>query len=266
MPYSLQQKDSVTVSAWTEPLSESESRLDLCFQVADTNLAFRGQDLEVIEKSVIGKRMSLADDLNRFESLKALVANESRLKGNRICRCVGSLSLDVLPQRPAALPCRRRSRELVMRPESVKGFWDGEPRAKNATRTLFKGYFGSPHRAVFKEKDSGGASRILGRKRPDAAFFEANLPELDGIDLASRIINDQRSRSKCIVLVTAVSMESDVLESLKRVDWRQYASRIFEHDTKNWDWKRLRLGRDRDELKPSNRLLDEEVEGLGALK
>ena len=81
-------KHSVTLSVWNELANKIQIRLDLCFQVADTMLVFRVWGLEVIEKSVIGKGMSLTGDLNRFDQLKTLVAKNLRLNRSRIAHCV----------------------------------------------------------------------------------------------------------------------------------------------------------------------------------
>jgi signal transduction histidine kinase/CheY-like chemotaxis protein len=99
--------------------------------------------------------------------------------------------------------------------------------------------------AVESARDGPGALRAAERLRPDVAFIDLNMPEMDGYELAKRLRATPWGRNATLVALTGMGQKADVIETR--------AAGFDEHLTKPADPARVALiaaGGDKDKIVP----------------
>lgn len=85
---------------------------------------------------------------------------------------------------------------------------------------------------ISRATDGQEALRIAGERRPDLVILDTMMPEMDGLEVAQRIREDQELRSIPIIMLTARSQEADV--------WRGWQAGVDSYLTKPLDLNVLR--------------------------
>ena len=87
--------------------------------------------------------------------------------------------------------------------------------------------------AVETARDGASALRAAERLRPDVAFIDLNMPEMDGYELAKRLRDTPWARRATLVALTGMGQKADVVETC--------AAGFDEHVTKPADPARVAL-------------------------